>query len=40
MLASEKESALAELAEKNSIPQEVLNGVFDQLIGIKKQAVP
>lgn len=31
MLASEKESALAELAEKNSIPKEVLNGVFDSI---------
>ena len=31
MLASEKESTLAELAEKNSIPQEALNGVFDSI---------
>lgn len=31
MLASEKESALAELAEKNTIPKEVLNGVFDSI---------
>lgn len=31
MLASEKESTIAELAEKNSIPKETLNDVFDSI---------
>lgn len=31
MLASEKESTIAELAEKNSIPKEALNSVFDSI---------
>ena len=31
MLASEKESTIAELAEKNSIPKEALNDVFDSI---------
>lgn len=31
ILASEKESTIAELAEKNSIPKEALNSVFDSI---------